>query len=285
MQGAWCDARAMIPFKVTRTLSRLSLIIVLITSAQAFAAEPSLDPDDYEIALVPVFTSPPSPGAFGSLWSSQLWIRNVGDEPAVFSQGPPECNIGCQDDDHHSLAPKTTAQIKSVAAARDGQPGFVLHLQREGAFAFNLRVHDLSRQAETWGTEIPVVRERDLLHESAVLLNVPQHVDFRVLLRAYSVPGRVGDAVLLRIYPRQGNELLAERRLPLDDVVISFADFPTHPGYVELYISPDEFPAIGDYESLRLELTPTSEDLPFWAFATVTHNESQHVTTIMPQGN
>lgn len=265
-------------------LLTIGVVVVLLARSHALAAEPSLDPRDYELALVPVFTSSPSPGAFGSLWSSQLWIRNVGEEPAVFSQGPPECNIGCQDDDHHSLAPKATARITSVAAARDGQPGFVLHLQRERAFAFNLRVHDLSRQSETWGTEIPVVRERDLLHESGVLLNVPQKAGFRVLLRAYSVPGRVGDAVILRVYPRQGNELLAERRLSLDDVVISFADFPTHPGYVELYISAENLPGIGDHEFLRLELTPATEGLPFWAFATVTHNESQHVTTILPQG-
>jgi hypothetical protein len=42
------------------------------------------------------------------------------------------------------------------------------------------------------------------------------------------------------------------------------------------------FPQLASAQLLRIVLDPVSADLRFWAFVSVTNNETQHVTVITP---
>lgn len=247
------------------------------------ASEPSQNPADYERVLIPIVVSRGLPGAFGSLWTSELWVRNAGDQTAWITEGPPVCNIGC-DEDHHVLFPRTTVSLPPGGRALD-HPGYLVHVQRGRDIAFNLRVRDLSRADGSWGTELPVVRESELLRGDTELINIPNEDGFRVLLRVYDPSALPARSVRVRVYPVRGDSLLGERWLALDDVKLPFPvpDFPYHPGYAEVYLSETSFPGIAGHERLRIELRPEPGDFGYWAFATVTHNETQHVTTITPQ--
>ena len=252
-------------------------------AASLHASEPSLNPGDYERVLIPIVPTPGLPGAFESVWASGFWIRNTGDQAAWVTEGPPTCGIGfCQD--HHVLFPGTTWRWENAARAVD-QPGYLVHVQRGRDFSFNLRVRDLSRADRSWGTEIPVVLESELLRGDTELINIPNEDGFRVLLRVYDPSALPGRSVRVRVYDVRGDLLLGERWLALDDVRLPLPvpDFPFHPGYAQLYLSDASFPSIAGHPLLRIEIRPEPQDLAYWAFVTVTHNETQHVTTITPQ--
>ncbi len=44
----------------------------------------------------------------------------------------------------------------------------------------------------------------------------------------------------------------------------------------------DSAARILDHPELRIEITPITPGMKFWAFASVTHNVTQHVTTVLP---
>ncbi len=141
--------------------------------------------------------------------------------------------------------------------------------------AANLRVSDVTRQANSHGVEIPVVRRRDFRQDRVVLLGVPIDARYRPTLRVYSLERGEG-YVLVQI----GNEI---HELPLiapaDEFTPWYAAFTDFP-------APEELP--GGTSTVRVVVGaprsqgPDSPQPPLWAFVTVTNNETQHITTVTP---
>lgn len=151
----------------------------------------------------------------------------------------------------------------------DGAPGRFIFVPEPQAdrLAANLRVYDASRSATNFGTEIPVVRERDFRDQLA-LLGIPIVPRFRTKLRVYSTR-----STQLRVTSSSGAQFDVQL-LPgrgLDD-----------PAYAEFDVDASGSGTI----DLRIHHAPSP--LPvvppqFWAFATVTNNETHVLTTISPQ--
>lgn len=155
-----------------------------------------------------------------------------------------------------------------------------------------LRVQDISRQALTWGTSIPVVRERDLFTTRTLnLTDIVQNDRFRSLLRIYDFdPSGNGSSpdreVLVRIYALGSSttgvnavpdRLLTERRETLRSSPPG-AFFGPPMAQLPLW----SLPELNGFERVRLEITAVTPGLRFWAFVSITNNESQHVTAIAP---
>lgn len=272
---------------------RWQIVSALVLIATA-AAGLDRDPAGYERILVPV-VSQARPGAFGSRWRTELTVRNEADVPAhVFQQ---ECSFFCScsamvlctagEIPPHHLA------IGAIAPARNpSNVGAFIYVNRRLAddLAIQLRVRDISRDAENWGTEIPVVRDRNMRRAVTRLLDVPLTAGFRQHLRVYgaSSPSGEGDLVV-RFYAKDGTDVLAERvvtllpgtldrqpdRLPTDD------QLPEVPAYAEI----TSLASIVGTEIgvIRLEITPLTTGLKYWAMVSVTNNSTQQVTLITPQ--
>jgi hypothetical protein len=155
--------------------------------------------------------------------------------------------------------------------------------------SFELRFRDLSRQAQTWGTELPVARERDFRTGKISLVDIPISDGFRQLLRVYSLNDD-GQAALVRV---RAYAIRADRDLPSGppDVFLGQSVFPLQ------FVAPGSpsgapgFLAVGDLSAIaslnavqriRLEIEPVSQGLSLWAFVTVVNNETQHATVITP---
>lgn len=150
--------------------------------------------------------------------------------------------------------------------------------------AFTLRSRDTSRQYETWGTVVSVVREADLYARRFSLVDIPADPQFRALLRIYDVNPATPPSVRVRIF-----RFNAARRAATapDDLVAEFtpafgvpADrtFPSSasvPVQVNVAVLPTE--------RLRVEIEPLDGAREYWAFVSVTHNSTQHVTVITPK--
>jgi hypothetical protein len=244
---------------------------------------------NYEAVLVPVYSS--GPGAYGSQWTSVLRIHNSAPAAADFGHLPafsPPCPLGVPC--FASLPPNATVPY----AFFPNQPfGLILYPPRShsGQLHYQLRIRDLSRQLETWGTELPVVHETDF-KSTVQLLDVPTSSEFRNSLRIYALSQ---DTIPVRIrvfsqpeptvtQPVPHAELLAEEALELvwRPSVDNHPDYPRWPAYAAIHDFAKTYASVEASSLVRIELTAEGS-APIWAFVSVTNNVTQHVTTLTPQ--
>jgi len=238
----------------------------------------------YERVLVPIYISravgSPLPGAYGSLWTTQLTIRNQSDSSVHVSDNPLGCGIpeGCSD----HITPATTL----VNPPYNSEPnrGLFLYVGSpgKGKVGITLRVQDVSRQSETWGTMIPVVDESDVYSDTLQLIDVPTAGGFRGALRVYDFDDPADRQVRLQIFPLESNTVLVDTTLTLPGQAEGHP-FPSHPASVMIGDLALAFPALANTERVRINITPVTEGTRFWAFVTATNNETQHVTAITPR--
>jgi hypothetical protein len=228
-------------------------------------------PSVFEAVLFPVLDD--LNGANGSHWVSEAVIANANLWFAenVNSLFPFVCiDYPCGE----RLAPRSYGPFSGK-----GYPhGAILRVSRNEAdlLNFSLRVRDTSRAKEGFGTQIPVVRERDMSRtRTLALLDVPRDPRYRVKIRAYAVPplGEEGSfwSPMSVVNPETNAKTL---------LTLSFTE-PTSP-YRPLYAEMD-LPAGAEGERSVVYVQPVPETLT-WVFATVTNNETQQVTIITPNG-
>jgi hypothetical protein len=161
-------------------------------------------------------------------------------------------------------------------------------------------VQDVSRQSETWGTSIPVLRERDVRTARLQLLDVPADTRFRSALCVYdfdSVNDSPSSAVRFRIYDMCGvgtgdrncsNSAIVDTVITLPPGFPARGSFPVYPVSAMIGNLVDAFPEPANVKpnmSLGgpVDIDPVTPGLRFWAFVSATNNETQHVTVIAPQ--
>lgn len=235
----------------------------------------------WETVLLPVYLEANVPGNNGSIWASDLWMRNGGQQAVAIA--PWACPVGQACIAVYPL----TRQLQAGESLHNMTPFFpiapasparLLYLSPGAdAVAFQLRVADVSRGSLDSGTEVPVVRERELRTGPVSLLNVPVGNN-RLLLRVYDVANTTS-SFRVRVYSqREGTaaDLLG------DAVVTAFTgetgDFRMSPALAEYGL-----PAATESASVRVEVTPLTAGSRFWALASATNNTTQHVTIVSPQ--
>jgi hypothetical protein len=247
----------------------IPLVFIALLSTSAFGQTVSR-------VLIPVAVGP-SPGAFGSLWVSEFWARNDASSSRSFDADE-FCVTLCAP---KTLVPTETRQVP-FSPQPAGDPGLIAYVEGlPGDVTFNLRVRDLSRQAETWGTELPVIHEGDLLTGEKSLLNVPVESRFRQTLRIYSLDGTEA-RFRLRAFALSTNETLGTAGIVLRAPTPG-PQLPYKPSYAQLGDIVPLFPRTSGLGTVGLQLTPLTPAVRYWAFLSITNNETQHVTTITPQ--
>lgn len=244
---------------VTLTVDGRSSTVVNALQYVDPAAAP--DPAVYERVLVPVIFN--GAGAFGSLWQTSVTMTNLS---ATRIDWVPEVSRSLD-----SLDPERTT---SLSAFGDRPTGLVLFLPRGADVRFGYLIRDLSRDASQWGTEIPVVRERDT-QAVLVLPNVPFDDRYRLQLRMYDIDGVSSEVVVM------GGTEPVGREVRLVGPCTAGPCNSNQPAYASADLR-QLFPALRGAQTIRVY---GGSDLParLWAFVTVTNNETQHVTVISPQ--
>ena len=231
-------------------------------------------PPAFERVMLPVF-SPPVHGAFGSEFHTELRIVNSGSATASLYGLRPACRLSTC-----IFIPETmpyelgsNAEVEPVDVDNDGDPARFLWVDKNQNvdLNFNLRVHDVTRSASNFGTEIPVVRDNDWTINKIVLVGVPTDPRFRNTLRIYGqnpfiAKVTVGDRPPVRIPLSTTNSIF-------DVPYAALGDFPIGTGTVRVTIEAESLlgPSIGPIEE------------PMWAMITVTNNDTQLISTITPQ--
>lgn len=263
-------------------MRNLSAALILTIAIGASAQEIT-----YTRFLVPQFTAP-VPGAHESLWEVRNWMHYSGDQevnvvPRPFCFGI-QCTLG------GTIFPGLSAfPLESLPGFRD--TGVLVHVDSRYAsfMTFASRVRDVSRDEQSAGTEIPVVREDQLLATPLRLLNIPVDSRFRVMLRLYALPEVALPVVEVRYFrlPDPSGTtidlepvLLREERVALRTTATGGA-FQLHPSAAQI---PElqSLPELVSEDAIWIEVVPVTAGLRIWAFVTITNNDTQQVTVVSP---
>jgi hypothetical protein len=238
------------------------LAAAAVLAIAASAQGPPPNPDLYEPVLIPVSVLH-VPGAFGTVWSTELWYRNDSDTPVSISPVP----IGDFVPQVHQIA------FLPVYAPSANAPGIILYLERSGAdhVQFDLRLFDTARPGD-WGTKLPTPRENDF-STMVDLFNIPTSTAFRDALRVYALPDHAmnGDVVHVAIYSYD-EELLASADLSLEGFL----------PYAQVLSLADAFPAIRKADRVRVQVSPARDGVRIWAFVSTVSNSTQSIALVSP---
>lgn len=230
-------------------------------------------PPAFERILLPVFT-PPVHGAFGSVFHMELRIGNHGSGKVTLYGLRPEacarfhCFLNPADE---PVEFSGIIQFDPAAFLYNGGPGLFIYVPVDhvDSLAMNLRVYDVTRANLNFGTEMPILVQRDFVNGRIVLLGVPTDPRFRNTLRIYSgspqtVTVAVGAHAPVSVVLNGATDLF-------DPAYGVFSDFPNTGAPVRVTIDAEQ------------DDTPVSIPRSIWAFITVTNNETQVISTITPQ--
>lgn len=237
--------------------------VVSVWSSYAFRYFDPAEPPSakfFERVLVPVIYN--GPGALGSNWVTELSLRNNND--TIVQPWHP---IGGSS----AIAPASVLRFGS-----GNVPGglfLVVPRAAGGAMSFHGAVRDTSRSDREWGTEIPIVREKDF-QQSVDLLDIPTDPRFRTMLRVYSLAPLPNAAAGVNIYSLADGKNLRSFFWPLSSCAdaVPCADQPGFGAVADLTAGLSA-------ERVGVRVTGFT---PIWAFVTVTNNETQHVTVVSP---
>ena len=264
----------------------IALAVSVGTLAQA---PPEINPDrsEFEMVLLPVFFGEQVvAGAFGSRWKTELIAFNGGDvEIGMYPVGV-TCPFTCPAPQVFEIQPRMAIRQPNTNGGGNGLgPGSLVYLRRGASdrLGLSLRARDLSRQEETYGTEVPVVREAELRAGVLPLFLAPRRDRFRQMLRIYQVDSVEPIPFRVRAFDQMGNEL-GTIFVSATGVPNGFSSgFPSNPGYAEISGIETMFRATADDAGHSIMIEPLRPDIRFWAFVSVTHDITQHTTLITPQ--
>ena len=206
---------------------------------------------DFRRLLLPVLMIDEIAGAQGSRWKTEL----AGFNGASFTP--------------------------QVSTARPGSGRFIYFPSATAdSVVLNLRARDVSRESENLGTEIPVVGVADTFGPSSTipLLNIPMQQQYRQKIRIYDFEGEYGRTVTVRVYGDNATSGALTFQVKLSSGSTA-ADYPDYPGQADINL--DQMPELFRFSRVNVTIETPAEGR-FWAFATVTNNETQLITTVTP---
>jgi len=239
------------------------LWVLLLATSTARTASAQL-PEQFERVLLPICVRQ-VPGAYGTVWSTELWYRNNSDHPVAVLP-----LVGS-----HNIPTIRKTVLLPVGSFPAHAPGQVLFVERTGGseVQFDLRLFDESNPEDAWGTKLPVVREAEF-RSTVSLINVPTAFDFRSALRIYGVPDDPGGTEAVRV------RLFSVDDHPLVDTEIVLVGWPRYGAILSLA---DAFPAIRQAGRVRILVESANPTAKLWAFVSVTSNHTQNVSLVTPE--
>jgi hypothetical protein len=225
--------------------------------------------------LVPVAIS--GAGAFGTNWRTELFVNNANTQAVALTGAFTSSGTSVM-----TIPVFSTASVTLVPPA--GNAGAFLYVPKRliANVTASLRVHDTTRDGDSWGTDVPVVPETQF-KRFVILVGVPADSRYRTLLRVYGY-NALDTPVRIDISDDATGEALATREALLLSGLSSVGpDAPTAPSYAQIALDPLLAPFAATHPRIHLEVTSTFDPPPpLWAFVSITNNTTQQVTTVTP---
>lgn len=244
----------------------------------------------YEKVLLPIYLDGTINGANGSRWQTDFWIRNNGPNAVTLAPWTCPANQVCPAvfPITRTLQPgETLRNLPAFFRPPTANVSRMLYVTRKEAahVSMQLRFADVSRAELNGGTEVPLIREHEALPGTTNLLNVPTDSRFRLMLRVYDLD-QTEARFRVNVYGHgEGTAGTLEHSVELTATSPESGDFRSVAAYAqynldELRLLPRLVPLPA---ALRIEIQPLTPGSRFWAFVSVTNNDTQLVTLVTPQ--
>lgn len=265
------------------------ILALLFALSFTFAAHA----DEWTRLLIPTYLNGELPGAYGARWVTELAGFNASGAHQRFTSNPDfECTRPSQCADFITPGEFFNGNAY-VSTDRPGLGRFAYVMtafagvDHEDKLGLTLHVRDLSRAAESHGVQVPIIRAEDTFTDGWTfgMPNVPMGSQYRQKLRVYDFDGELSHSVVVEIWKTYtvvglASERLATRTLTLGSGGDPSNPRPGYPGFAQLDL--DQMPELVGQTSVSVRIKPQEQDARLWAFVTVTNNETQQVTTIVP---
>jgi hypothetical protein len=245
----------------------------------------------YERMLLPIYLESRVGGADGTFWETNLWLRNNSANGVTLAPWPCPRGALCIPVFPLTRTLQPGETLQNLPEIVQANPGRVLFVNKDGAadLSAGLRLYEVSHSDTDAGTETPVVRESALLARTAHLHNVPLNGRFRIMLRIYDLAAEES-RFRVRVYEEAAGVSNASplTELELTATSTETGTFRFHPAYAEYGAlsnllwspAPIVFPRPS---ALRIDVEPLTAGSRYWAFVSITNNETQRVTLVTPQ--
>ena len=255
---------------------RSGLAVILLLTPFTLGAQQI----EFERVLFPI-SAPQVPGAYGSTWVTEQFVRNDGTTPVQMTRD--DCSeLVCL----VSIPPGTTFQ--AAPAATKDRLWLSVEKSKIDQMFFSTVVRDIGKSIEPWGTTIPAVRETEFRSGKVQLINVPGDPTFRKTLRIYLIPVLVAgqDAqvtLAVRIFDLDAelngpSRMLAERTYTARNTPLQ-----QKLDYLPIFDLATDFPTLSSVTRVRVEVERVGGlQSTLWALLSVTNNSTQHVTIFTP---
>jgi hypothetical protein len=230
--------------------------------------------------LVP-FAASETPGANGSLWIAETSALIEGDtypELGETACGPIEDPCG--------YPPLNQLFDASEDLLFDGQGPQFVYVGSAGASKLKMatRVYDASKNGTTAGAFIPMARDEDFSSGGFSLIAIPVAEAFRATLRLYDANGVDGGEAEVALYGDAESEpfLTGNLRLATIDgqAEVTSALLPLYPAFAQIDLT--QFVPTR-YTQVRARIRPlVPGSMKLWGFASITNNQTSHVTVVTP---
>ena len=242
----------------------------------------------YEKVLLPMYFPGEISGAYGTRWKTDLSIYNGSENAALIADAVCPPDLACP-----PVIPLTVGVAPGGSLLNPpnffrptrANTSLILYVSKPAAsdVSFGLRVADTSRSALNGGTDLPVVRGDEFLTGTGQFLNVPLNgAQFRLLLRIYDVAHDETDFTV-RIHPADEKPTTPIYSTTVRASTPSRPPFRSEAAYAELDITQLLMLRLAWPDQARIEIVPGKAGSRYWAFVSLTNNETQLVTLITPQ--
>jgi hypothetical protein len=224
----------------------------------------------FKRVLVPVAWRGVVPGAFGSRWTTTLTGRVFDQNKSLEVTRTP-----------FSTTPHLVQNAFVFDDLPEGQAGGIfIYVPEEQYVDMGLRIRDVSREAENFGTEVPLVTaEKTTPAVAVVLLDIPVGSQYRSTLRIYNFEGRRSWGYTIMIFPRGGTEQLFFQSYHTTGSPIE--EFPSVPGIAQMNV--DELLPAGYTGRVDVQVYGVPPwGTRIWPMISVTNNDTQMVTMVTP---
>ncbi|HEX2059391.1 MAG TPA: hypothetical protein VHK90_01490, partial [Thermoanaerobaculia bacterium] len=147
--------------------------------------------------------------------------------------------------------------------------------------SFSARARDVSQDATNFGSELPVVREQQMVRDgAATLLDIPVDDRYRVKVRIYAFDESTNDTMQVSFTTEQnGTRTTGPLRTLQRTCHADECAWTPYYGEVDLPAG-----AAGARVNVYIDESGTATPVLLWAMASVTNNRTQQVTIVSARG-
>ncbi|HXI12007.1 MAG TPA: hypothetical protein VNM92_05105 [Thermoanaerobaculia bacterium] len=158
-----------------------------------------------------------------------------------------------------------------------GLPGTLIFTSTPEQLSFSLRLFD-PLKPEAMGTDVPVIRESEMLRGKTDLLGVSVSERLQVTLRIYG--GKVGSRFVVRIF--DDAETLRKVMTATTGATVTDGEHIIRPSSVQID-QLETLPELAGLNRVRIEVEPEDPEGKFWTFVTVWNKQTGQIMTVTPQ--